>query len=109
MGQAEQLYPTEERQMVDGPDIDPYTGDDGEGSQQDLPSRTPAWLKVVAIAVAIILLGLIVALHLTGAIGPGLHGGRNTSPGGGGALPLAPHRDTASVARVGGPGLVQPW
>ena len=40
---------------------------------QDAPSGTRRWVVVVAIILAIALLGLIVFLHLSGAIGPGTH------------------------------------
>ncbi len=40
---------------------------------QGTPSGTPRWVIVTAIVLAIALLGLIVFLHLSGAIGPGIH------------------------------------
>jgi len=43
------------------------------GPEQDASRGTPAWVVVVGIALAIALLGLIVFLHLSGAIGPGIH------------------------------------
>ncbi|HZD17024.1 MAG TPA: hypothetical protein VE669_02670 [Actinomycetota bacterium] len=43
------------------------------GSDHGLPSGTPRWPLIVAIVLAIALLGLIVFLHLSGAIGPGVH------------------------------------
>ena len=43
------------------------------GPQQDASRGTPRWVVVVAIGLAIALLGLIVFLHLSGAIGPGIH------------------------------------
>jgi len=43
------------------------------GPEQSEPSGTPRWVVVVGIAFAIALLGLIVFLHLSGAIGPGSH------------------------------------
>ncbi|HEY3212398.1 MAG TPA: hypothetical protein VGL16_04245 [Actinomycetota bacterium] len=48
------------------------------GPEQDAsrgtPSRgTPRWVVAVATILAIALLGLIVFLHLSGAIGPGIH------------------------------------
>jgi hypothetical protein len=39
------------------------------------PPGTPRWVKVLGIAIAIILLLLIVVLHTTGTMGPGVHGG----------------------------------
>ena len=43
------------------------------GPDQGGPSGAPRWVVVVGIALAIALLGLIVFLHLSGAIGPGTH------------------------------------
>jgi hypothetical protein len=40
---------------------------------QDTPSGAPRWVVAVVIVLAIALLGLIVFLHLSGAIGPGIH------------------------------------
>jgi hypothetical protein len=44
-----------------------------QGPEQDASRGTPRWVVVVAIGLAIALLGLIVFLHLSGAIGPGSH------------------------------------
>jgi hypothetical protein len=54
----------------------PYTGDDsGAGPDRGSTIGTPRWVKVCGIVIVIVLLLLMVALHLTGAFGPGLHGG----------------------------------
>jgi hypothetical protein len=39
----------------------------------DAPSGAPRWVVALVIVLAIALLGLIVFLHLSGAIGPGIH------------------------------------
>jgi hypothetical protein len=43
------------------------------GPEQNASRCTQRWVVVVAIGLAIALLGLIVFLHLSGAIGPGIH------------------------------------
>jgi hypothetical protein len=43
------------------------------GPDQGAPNGTPRWVVVGGIVLAIALLGLIVILHLSGAIGPGTH------------------------------------
>ena len=43
------------------------------GPDPGAPSGMPRWVVVVGIVLAIALLGLIVFLHLSGAIGPGTH------------------------------------
>ena len=48
------------------------------GPEQDASGGSPStgtqrWVVVIAVGLAIALLGLIVFLHLSGAIGPGIH------------------------------------
>ncbi|GEM_PF-1845448 len=61
-------------------DLPPYsgTGDDtsndtGVGHDRRSTTSTPRWVSVLGIVIAIVLLLLIVVLHLTGILGPGLH------------------------------------
>lgn len=56
----------------------PYPGTDtdddtGVGSDRESHTRIPRWMSVLGIVIAIVFLLLIVVLHLTGALGPGLH------------------------------------
>jgi hypothetical protein len=43
------------------------------GSDPGSPNGRPRWALVVSIVIAIALLGLIIFLHVSGAIGPGIH------------------------------------
>jgi hypothetical protein len=66
----------EETHMPDRPypDTDPDTGDDtGLGSDCGSPTSPPRGMSVLGIVITIVLLLLIVVLHLTGILGPGLH------------------------------------
>ncbi len=62
------------------PDLPRYSGtsDDGDDDTSMKPDHgsttdTPGWMSVLGIVIAIVLLLLIVVLHLTGILGPGLH------------------------------------
>ncbi len=60
--------------MPDRPYPDTDTVDDtGLGSDRGSPTGTPRWMSVFKIVIVIALLLLIVVLHLTGILGPGLH------------------------------------
>jgi hypothetical protein len=54
------------------PSHTPETGD-GRGPDHGASGGTPRWLGVVGIVIAVALLALIVFLHVSGAIGPGVH------------------------------------
>jgi hypothetical protein len=60
--------------MAADPPRSPDAGDDArERPDQGHPTGPSRWVVVVIIGLAIVLLGLIVYLHLSGAIGPGVH------------------------------------
>jgi hypothetical protein len=52
------------------PPPSPETGNDADRGPGGAPAR---WVVVIGIAVAVAVLGLIIFLHLSGAIGPGIH------------------------------------
>jgi hypothetical protein len=59
--------------MADAP-RSPKAGDHaGHEPERGRRSGTSRWLIVVGIVIAVALLGLLVFLHLSGAIGPGIH------------------------------------
>jgi hypothetical protein len=59
--------------MVD-PSHSPQTEDDGpRGTRAGAAKPRPPWGLILAIAVIIALIGLMVFLHLTGTLGPGVH------------------------------------
>jgi hypothetical protein len=45
----------------------------GRGPDRGTAGGAPRWVVVLGIVLAIALLGLIIFLHLSGAIGPGIH------------------------------------
>lgn len=56
------------------PDTGDETSDEtGVGPDRGSTASTPRWVSVVGIVIAIVLLLLLVGLHLSGALGPGLH------------------------------------
>ncbi len=56
------------------PSRSPGTGDDARrGPGRAAPRSRPRWVVILVVAVAIALVGLMVFLHLTGALGPGVH------------------------------------
>jgi len=55
--------------MADPP-IYPGTDDDTSAAR-DRVSRTPRWLPVLAICIAVVVVLAIIVLHLTGVVGPG--------------------------------------
>jgi hypothetical protein len=58
--------------MADPPGS-PETQDEARGGADGAASGTPRWVLVLVAIVVVALLGLMVFLHLTGTLGPGLH------------------------------------
>lgn len=59
--------------MTDPSPYPDHSGDAGAGPDHGSPAGASRWVSKAGIFVAIGLLLLIVVLHLTGVIGPGLH------------------------------------
>jgi hypothetical protein len=71
---ARDIYSRHEETEMADPLRSPEDADRARrGPEQDASRGTPRWVVAVAIILAIALLGLIVFLHLSGAIGPGIH------------------------------------
>jgi hypothetical protein len=52
----------------------PDTDNDGGGRPERGPTTgTPRWLSAAGIIIALVLVVLLAALHLTGVLGPGAH------------------------------------
>jgi hypothetical protein len=52
----------------------PDTDDAGaRHGREPTTNRTPRWMSVVGIAIAIVGVVVLIALHLTGVLGPGAH------------------------------------
>jgi len=59
---------------VADPPHSPETEDDaGGGPDRGAANSTPRWVFVLGIIIATALLGLMVFLHLSGTLGPGVH------------------------------------
>lgn len=66
-------HATEDRHVADPPPYPDPSGDTGAGPGRGSSDGTPRWVFVVGIVIAVGLLLLIVVLHLTGTISPGVH------------------------------------
>ena len=65
---------TEETHVAD---MAPYIDTDdqgGAGPKRGATTGTPPWVYVLGIVLAIALVVLLIVLHLSGILGPGLHG-----------------------------------
>lgn len=54
------------------PDRDPPNAPAAQAPHPPAASR-PRWVTLIAIAAAVLFVGVIIVLHLTGAVGPGAH------------------------------------
>jgi hypothetical protein len=59
--------------MADPPRYPQDEEDTGAGPDRGAGSSTPRWVFVFGIIIAIAVIGLIVLLHLTDILGPGVH------------------------------------
>jgi hypothetical protein len=59
--------------MADPPRPPETDGEARRGAGGGAASGMPRWLVILVAIVAVALLGLMVLLHLTGTLGPGLH------------------------------------
>ncbi len=59
--------------MADRPSSPETEGDAHRVPHGEAATRRPRWVLVLVVIVAIALVGLMVFLHLTGTLGPGLH------------------------------------
>jgi hypothetical protein len=59
--------------MADPPRPPETEDETRRGADGGTASGTPRWLLILVAIVAVALLGLMVVLHLTGTLGPGLH------------------------------------
>jgi len=56
------------------PPPSPETGNDADHGPVSAPAGgPPRWVVIIGIVAAVAILGLIIFLHLSGAIGPGTH------------------------------------
>ncbi len=59
--------------MADPPHSPEAEDDAGGGPDRGAANSTPRWVFVLGIIIATALLGLMVFLHLSGTLGPGVH------------------------------------
>jgi hypothetical protein len=59
--------------MADPPRSPDPRDDTGLGSDRGAPGSRPRWVVVLGIIIVTALVALMVFLHLTGSLGPGLH------------------------------------
>jgi hypothetical protein len=52
---------------------DPDTDDTGLGPERGSAAGPPRWITVLGVVVIVLVVLTLVVLHLTGAVGPGVH------------------------------------